>query len=299
MKQQHAIKDTGIDRMFAIANHTLLILLLVAVLYPLIFILSSSFSSMDAVIGGKVWLWPVNPGLEGYKAVFSQKSVWVGFANSTVYTVFGTVISVAMTVLAAYPMSRKNLVGQNFIMFLFVFTMMFSGGLIPTYLLVKDLGMLDTRWAMLLPGALSVWNMIITRTFFQTSIPSELLEAAQIDGCSDFRFLTSMVLPLSAPILAVNCLFYAVGQWNSFFNALIYLSSPSLFPLQIVLNNILVQNEVDNSMLAHAGDQLARQGLHELLKYSLIVVASLPVLVIYPFVQKHFVKGIMIGSLKG
>ncbi|TVY11059.1 carbohydrate ABC transporter permease [Paenibacillus cremeus] len=205
-----------------------------------------------------------------------------------------------MTVLAAYPLSRKDLFGRNAYMFLFVFTLMFAGGLIPSYLLVKDLGLLNTRWAILLPGALMVWNMmIITRTYFQTTIPDELLEAAQLDGCNDFQFFGRVVLPLSGPILAVITLFYAVGHWNQFFNALLYLKSQQLYPLQLVLRDILIQNSVVASMLMDVEDAAKREGLRELLKYSLIVVATVPVLIVYPFVQRHFVKGMLIGSLKG
>lgn len=204
-----------------------------------------------------------------------------------------------MTLLAAYPLSRKDLDGRNILMFLFVFTTMFSGGLIPTYLLIKDIGILNTPWAMLLPGAINMWNMIVTRTYFQTSIPNEILEAAKIDGCSDYRFLWKIVLPLSRPIIAVIALFYAVSHWNQFFNALIYLKKQNLYPLQVVLRDILVQNDVDVSMLADTEDAAKREGLRELLKYALIVVSSVPMMAIYPFVQKHFVKGVMIGSLKG
>ena len=186
-------------------------------------------------------------------------------------------------------------------MFLFVFTMMFSGGMIPSYLLVKELGILDTRWAMILPNAMSVWNVILTRTFFQTTIPDELLEASKLDGCSDLRFIKSIVIPLSASIIAVNTLFYAVGHWNSYFNALIYLRDQEMYPLQIVLRDILIQNEIEPTQLSmyDVRDAASRESLRVRLKYSLIVVASVPLLIAYPFVQKHFVKGVMIGSLKG
>jgi len=269
------------------------------VLYPCIFIVSASFSSTEAVVSGRVWLWPVDPGLQGYRAVFENKAVWRGFLNSIYYTGVGTFCNVCLTVIAAYPLSRRDFVGRSVFMFLFVFTILFSGGMIPTYLLVKQLGMLNTVWAMILPSALSVFNVIITRTYFQTTIPNEMLEAAQMDGCSDIRFLRRIVLPLSGPILAVITLFYAVGHWNSYFNALLYLNDRSLFPLQLVLRGILIQNQIDPSMMMNEEDLVARQGLADLLKYSLIVVATVPVLVIYPFVQKHFVKGVMIGSVKG
>jgi putative aldouronate transport system permease protein len=293
------IHESRGDRMFNLVNVVILSLFLITVLYPLIYIVSSSFSSTDAVMSGKVFLWPIEPTLDGYEAVFKHKLIWSGYTNSIFYTVAGTIINVTLTIMAAYALSRRDLFGKNVIMFLFVFTMLFSGGLIPSYLLARDIGILDTRWAMLLPSALGIWNLIITRTYFQTTIPDELLEASQLDGCNDFKFLWYVVIPLSGPILAVITLFYAVGHWNQFFNALIYLSKQDLYPLQIILRDVLVQNSVDLSMLADAEDAAKLDGLRELLKYSLIVVASIPVLVIYPFVQKYFVKGIMIGSLKG
>jgi multiple sugar transport system permease protein/putative aldouronate transport system permease protein len=246
-----------------------------------------------------MWLWPVDFTTAGYTAVFENSKVITGFRNSLFYTVAGTFVSIVLTILVAYPLSRRDLAGRNAIMGLFVFTLIFSGGLIPTYLTVRQLGMLNTPWAMIIPTALSVYNMIITRTFFQYTIPDEMLEAAQLDGCSDFRFVRDMVIPLSGPIIAVNALFYAVGQWNAYFNALIYLTNQNLFPLQLVLREILIQNQVDLSTMGDISKIVQRQQLSDLLKYSLIVVASVPLLVIYPFVQKHFVRGVMIGSLKG
>ena len=293
------MKEARADRWFTLLNYAVLSIILIVVLYPLIFVVSASFSSSTAVLSGRVWLWPVEPTLEGYRAVFKNAMVVKGFINTMFYTVAGTGINLVFSVMAAYPLSRKDFRGRNGFMLLFVFTMMFSGGLIPSYLLVKDLGMIDTVWAMLLPAALSVWNVIIMRTYFQTTIPEEILEASQLDGCSDLRFLLRIVLPLSGPILAVIALFYAVGHWNQYFNAMIYLKRAELYPLQLVLRDILVQNEVNIDMLGDAKTAAARQGLRELLKYSLIVVTSFPLLVVYPFVQKFFVKGVMIGSLKG
>ncbi|MEK3890084.1 carbohydrate ABC transporter permease [Bacillus sp. FSL K6-3431] len=294
----NSIRDTGKDRIFEIVNYTILSILLIVFLYPLIFIVSSSFSSTEAVVAGDVWLFPVDFSLEGYKAVFKYKHVWTGYGNSLFYMIVGTSINIVLTILAAYPLSRKEFYGRNILMFILLFTMLFSGGLIPNYLLVKELGMLDTRWALIIPNAMSVFNVIITRTYFKMTISDELVEAAKMDGCSDFRFLRSVVVPLSGPIIAVMGLFYAVGHWNSFFSALIYLRDPELFPLQLILNNILIQNKVEAEMLIDVQREANLSGLRELLKYSLIVVASIPVLVIYPFVQKHFVKGVMIGSLK-
>jgi multiple sugar transport system permease protein/putative aldouronate transport system permease protein len=292
-------RDTGADRAFTITNYVVLFLFLLAVAYPLIYVVSASLSDPRDVIAGRMWLWPVNFTLDGYRAVFENSRILTGFKNSAFYTIAGTFVSVTLTILAAYPLSRRDLTGRGPIMFLFLFTLLFGGGLIPTYLIVRETGLLNTRWALIIPGALSVYNMIITRTFFQATIPDELLEAAQLDGVSDFRFLFDVVLPLSMPIIAVNALFYAVGQWNQYFNALIYLTDQGLFPLQLILREILVQNQIDLSQMGDIAQQEQRQHLADLLKYSLIVVASLPVLVIYPFVQRHFVRGVLIGSLKG
>jgi putative aldouronate transport system permease protein len=292
------IRETRSDRIFTIANYVLLTLFLLAVLYPLVFILSASMSDPLAVSSGRVWLWPVDFNFTGYQAVVEYRSIVRGFLNSVFYAGVGTFVNVTLTLLAAYPLSRRDLYGRNWFMLLFVFTMMFSGGLIPTYLVVHDLGLLNTRWALILPTAMAVWNMIITRTYYQVTIPHELLEAARIDGCDDIRFFLRIVLPLSKPIIAVNALFYAVAHWNQFFNALIYLTDETLFPLQLVLREILIQNSVDPTQMDVA-EMVRRQELRDLLKYTLIVVASIPPLLAYPFVQKHFVKGVMIGSLKG
>ncbi|UKS29572.1 carbohydrate ABC transporter permease [Paenibacillus sp. HWE-109] len=293
------IRESQGDRLFLVGIYIFLSLVLIIVLFPLIFIISSSFSSPQAVVSGKVWLFPVDVTLEGYKAVFRNPQIVSGYLNSLFYAVVGTAVNVVLTVMLAYPIARKTFFGRNAIMVLLVITMMFDGGLIPFYLVVKSLHILDTRWAMILPGAMAVFQVIIARTFFQTSIPDEIAEAAELDGCSDLRFITSVVIPLSKPILAVLTLMYAVGHWNAYFDALIFLKSPDLFPLQIVLRNILILNTIDPTMVSKVDQMLAQQGLKDLLKYSLIVVASAPVLIIYPFVQKYFVKGVMIGSLKG
>ncbi|CAN7432492.1 carbohydrate ABC transporter permease [Paenibacillus sp. LjRoot56] len=293
------ILENSVDRMYLFFVYLFLIICLIIVAYPLIYIVSSSFSSSSAVISGKVWLFPVEPTLRGYKAVFQNPQILTGYGNSLFYLFFGTLLSVMLTITAAYPLSRKNFYGRNVITALFIFTMLFNGGLIPYYLTVKGMGLLDTRWAMIIPGAISVWQVILARTFFQTSIPSELTEAAHLDGCSDFKFLLRIVIPLSKPIIAVLVLMYAIGYWNSYFEALIFLKSAKLYPLQLILRNILILNSIDPTMIKDVKELADRQGLKELLKYSLIVVASAPVLMLYPFVQKHFVKGLLIGSLKG
>lgn len=293
------LRLTRSDKIFYAVNDLILLFALLIVLYPLIYVFSASFSDRMAVISGKVILWPVNFSLEGYQAVFADARIMTGYMNTIFYTVAGTAINVFLTILAAYPLSRRTMVGRNIIMYIFAFTMLFQGGIIPNYLLIMNLGMIDTRWAMLLPAGLSVWNVIIARTFFQSTISHELYEAASIDGCSHFRFLWSIVLPLSKAIIAVMVLFYGVFHWNSYFNAFIYLKSSELFPLQIVLRDILVQNEIDPLSITDPEQMTIKQGLADLLKYSVIVVASLPIWMVYPFVQKHFVKGVMIGSLKG
>lgn len=270
---------------------------LIAIVIPLIFVVAASFSSPDALLSAKVFLWPVDFTLRGYKMVFDHDMLPRSFLNSIIYTVVGTVINLTMTVLAAYPLSRKDLAARNPIMMLFAFTMLFNGGMIPTYLLVRDLNMLDTMWAILLPTAISVWNLIITRTYFQTSIPTEILESASIDGCNDFQFLIKMVLPLSVPILAVNVLLYAVGHWNSYFNEMIYLSTNTKYPLQLILRDILLNDQSGGTM--DVTQQLERQKTQYLLQYSSIVVGTFPLMLLYPAVQKYFIKGIMVGAVKG
>lgn len=287
------------DKLFNIVNYIILTVILIVVMYPLIYIISASFSSTDAVVTGKVKLFPVDFSLLGYKAVFNTNQIWIGYRNSLMYAVLGTLVNITVTIMAAYPLSRKDFKARNILMGIFVFTMLFNGGLIPTYIVVNKCGMIDSIFAMIIPNAMTVWNMIIARTYFQNNIPLEIQEAASIDGCSDMTFIIKVVLPLSKPIIAVLGLFYAVSHWNSFFNALIYLQTDDLYPLQIILRNILIQNEVDPSMMKDLQNFENQQGLKELLKYSLIIVASLPVLIIYPFVQKYFIRGIMVGSIKG
>ncbi len=294
-------RESKSDLLFSVVNYIILSVFLVLVLYPIVYVLAASFSSPRAIIAGRVWLWPVDFSLLGYERTLAYQKVWMGFGNSFFYAIFGTILNIAMTVLAAYPLSRKDLKGRDAIMFLFAFTMWFSGGLIPSYLLVRKLGMINTRWALLIPNAMAIWNVIITRTFFQTQIPQELRESADMDGCDDFRFVGRIVLPLSGAIIAVNALFYAVGHWNAFFGAFLYLSDKSLFPLQIVLREVLLMGQTDDmeAMVMDAEQAEDARFLSELLRYSLIVVSSLPVVLMYPFVQKYFVKGIMIGAIKG
>lgn len=290
---------SGGDRLFFLINDLILLTAFLIVAYPIIYIFSASFSSPAAVMSNRVFLLPVEPSLEGYQAVLRESKVWVGYANTVFYTIIGTLINITLTVLCAYPLSRKDFIGRNFFMFVITFTMIFSGGMLPTYIVIKNLGLINTRWAMLLPSAISVYNVIITRTYYQTNISSELLDVALLDGCDNIRFLWKIVIPLSKPVTAVIVLFYAVAHWNAYFNAFIYLSNRQLFPLQLYLREILVQNQITSDMIYDAELAAAKQGLADLLKYSLIIVASLPIWCMYPFIQKYFVKGIMVGAIKG
>ena len=287
------------DRMFYLLVNIIVAILGLIVLYPLVYILSSSFSSPSAVAAGKVVLFPVDFSLRGYKAVFDYDLVYTGYRNTIFYTVVGTMINISLTMIAAYPLARRNLPGKGFFTFLFTFTMMFSGGMIPNYILMKELKIINTAWCMLLPGAVSAYNLIVTRTFIQNSIPEELLEAAQIDGCTDAQFFFRFVLPLSKAVMAVITLYYAVHHWNAYFNAFLYLNKRDLYPLQIFLREILIMNSVNTEMVVDTQMQEAMQGMADLLKYSLIVVSTAPILCIYPFLQRYFIKGVMIGSLKG
>jgi len=299
VQKQNKIKNTREDRFFNSIVMIILGTMFLIILYPLVFVISSSFSSPWAVSTGKVFLWPVDLSLEGYKAVFSNQMIGIGYINTVIYTVFGTLLNVFMTMLAAYPLACPKLPGKKIFMFMFTFTMLFSGGMIPSYILIRNLGMLNTRLAMIIPGAIGVYNMIITRTFIMNSIPGELQEAAEIDGASDIQYLWHCVLPLSKAVIAVITLYYAVGHWNAYFNAFLYLTNRYLFPLQIVLRDILISNTIDPSVMMDETLMAAKLGLADLLKYALIIVSSLPVMMIYPFIQKYFIQGVMIGSLKG
>ncbi|TDD25885.1 carbohydrate ABC transporter permease [Kribbella turkmenica] len=294
------IAETRTDTIFLFGVKIMLWVALILVAVPLIYIVANSFSSASAVSAGRVLLWPVEPSVQAYKVAFGDPQIMQGYLNSFIYAIGGTLISVTLTIAIAYPLSRRTFFGRNVIMSLLIFTMLFSGGLIPTYLVVQDLGMLNTRWAMVIPSAIGVWQVIIARTFFRSTIPDELYEAATIDGASDLRFLWSIVLPLSKPVIAVIALMYAIFQWNSYFDALVYLKDPSLYPLQIVLRNVLILNTVTGgSTTQNLAQQLEQQQLANVLKYALIVISSLPVLIIYPFVARHFTKGVMVGAVKG
>lgn len=302
MAKTHDIKIKRIrtwdDKLLYGTTDIILVLLLIIVAYPIIYVLSNSFSSGVAVSSGRVLLWPVDPSLKGYEIIFSYDSVWIGFANTIFYTVFGTIINMILSVLAAYPLSRPNYQGRGVVTAMFTMTMIFSAGMIPTYLLMSKLHLTNSRLGILLMGAISAYNMIIIRTYFKSSIPSELIEAARIDGCSELRTLFSVVLPLSKAVLSVVTLYYAVAHWNNYFTCMLYLRDASKQPLQIVLRNILDAQQVDQMV---TDPELRRQmaGMADLIKYCLIVVTSAPIIAMYPLVQKFFEKGVMIGSVKG
>ena len=287
------------DKTLTVSVILITALFALVVFIPLWNIVVSSFSDVNAVLGGRVSLWPVDFSLDGYKAVLSNKDVGTGYLNTLAYTVIGTIVNISVTMICAYPLTRRELTFRGLIMFLFTFTMFFGGGLIASYLNISNLHMINTFWVMILPGAMSVYNMVLARTFIQSSIPNDLMEAARIDGCSYTRYFFKIVLPLSPAILAVLALNYAVGHWNSYFSALIYLRDRSRFPLQLFLREILIANTIDDSLLVDPESNEIRQGLADVLKYALIVISTLPVLCFYPFAQRYFMQGIMIGSLKG
>ncbi|WP_433707150.1 carbohydrate ABC transporter permease [Paenibacillus illinoisensis] len=298
------IQETRQDKIFLTLNYFYVTIAFLLVAYPLVYMISASISNPKEVASGAMWLFPKDITFEGYERVLQDQRIWSGYANTILYTVVGTAVNLAFTIPAAYALSRKDLVGRGFFMGVFMFTMFFGGGLVPSYLLIKELGMINSMWALILPSAASVWNIIVSRTFFQGTIPSELQEAAQIDGCSNFKLFFKIVLPLSMPIIAVMALFYGVGHWNSYFSAMIYLNDSAKYPLQLVLRQILVLQEMSaqGSGMMDGSSASALNNKAEvaaLVRYAVIIVSTLPVIIIYPFLQRYFVQGVMIGSVKG
>ena len=297
------MRKTRADVAFDIVNVVFLILILVLVAYPLYFILIASVSEPKEIADGKVFLLPSGFTWESYSYVLQTKAIWTGYRNTILYTVFGTLYNLVTLIPAAYVLSKKNLPGHGFLSWFFFITMYFSGGTVPTYLLMKDLNLLDTPWVLIL-GSVSCYNLIVARQFYASSIPDSLYEAARIDGASEIRCFFNIAIPLSAPIIAVMALFHAVGHWNSYYNALLYVHKSELYPLQLVLRDILLLNQdvfanlelSDSEAIAWA---VRRMWIAESMKYSIIFIACAPLLVAYPFVQKYFVKGVMIGSVKG
>ncbi len=287
------------DKVFDIINISLLLLLSIVTVYPLIFVLSATLSDPIEVVTGRVYLLPRGFNLDAYKSVLSNATIGIGYRNSIFYTILGVSISMVLTIFAAFGLSRRNLVGRKFLTVLITLTMFFSGGLVPLYLVVKDLGLIGSFWSIILPSAMSAYNMLIMRSYFMNSIPYSLEEASVIDGCSPMGLLTKIILPLSTPVLAVIALFYGVARWNSYFSAMLYLSSQkNLWPLQLVVREIVIQSTT-TEMMEVGLVSLEQIMAKEALKYTSIVVASVPLLIVYPFIQRYFVRGIMIGSIKG
>ncbi|WZL79270.1 carbohydrate ABC transporter permease [Eubacteriales bacterium mix99] len=299
IKKHQGIKDNRSDFYFNIVVNCMLILALTIVLYPLYFIVIASISDPNAVNNGQVLFLPKNIGFSCYKIIFRDRDIWQGYRNTIFYTVFGTLLGLSVSLPAAYSLSRSDLIGRGWIMKYFVLTMFFGGGLIPTYLVVKSLHLTNTPFVMMILGSVSVYNIIVAKTFFESTIPKELLEAASIDGCPNGKFFFRIVLPLSKPIVAVVTLTYAISHWNSFFNGLIYLSNQSLYPLQLVLREILISSQLVQGENVDPDSIVELMRVAGTIKYGVIIVSSLPVLIIYPFLQKYFTKGIMIGSIKG
>lgn len=299
MSHMKRIRESKSDRIYYLITFIIVTFIFLIVAYPLYFIIIASISDPAMVATGKTLFYPIGINFDGYMAVFKDNSVIRGFANSVFYTITATLVNLAVTIPAAFALSRKNLRGKGLLLLFVMIPMYISGGMIPTYLVIRRLHMLDTVWAMILPGAISVYNLIIARTFFQTNIEEGLVEAAKIDGCSNTRFFFCIALPLSKAIIAIMVLYYGIGHWNNYFSAMIYLFDKDLFPLQLVMRGILIQNQRQTEMVKDAAELLRQQQLAELMKYSLIIISSIPVLILYPFIQKHFVQGVMLGSLKG
>lgn len=299
-KTTNKVKSSKNDLIFDIFSYAFLGIAFLLVFYPLYFVIIASFSDPSLVGSGEVWLYPKGVSIDGYKRIFQDPDIINGYGNAIFYTVLGTVINLICTIPAAYALSRSDLVGRKGFNYGLVFAMFFSGGMIPTFMLINNtLKIYDTVWALVLVGAVIPWNLIIARTFFANSLPGELREAATIDGCDDFKFFFKIALPLSGALMAIMILFYGVSHWNSYFNAFIYLKTESKFPLVLVLRNILIMNQASADMMGDVTEVAKKMIIAEQLKYGSIIIAALPLLIVYPFVQKYFVKGVMIGAVKG
>ena len=297
MSIKTSIKRSRSDFIFDVVNLVICGFVFLVVAYPLIYVISASVSSPLAVLQGRMVLWPVEPRINAYFDVFKHQDIMRGYRNSLVLVVFGTSTNIVLTFFGAYILSRKDFFGRTFVTMIFAFTMFFGGGMIPTYLVVKNLGLLNSMWALILPGAISMYNLVVMRTFFQNSIPESLVESAEVDGASQMYILFYIIVPLSHAIIAVICLFYGVAHWNQYFQALLYLSSRTKYPLQMILREILLLSQVQELVDTQGFADQVLQG--EAIKYALIIVASVPVMVAYPFIQRHFVKGVMLGAIKG
>lgn len=294
MKSKKFSQDSVVNILF----YVIAVIMILAVIYPLWFVIIASFSNPADVASGKVWLWPKAVDVRGYQKLFEQRQIWMSYLNTILYTLVGTLVALIVNISAGYAMSRKDLPGRKWINLFYIIPMFVNGGLIPTYLVVKGFGLLDTFWVMVIPFSVSTYNIIVARTFFESSLPESLWEAAQIDGCSTLRYFFSFAVPLSKAVIAVVGLWTAVGLWNSWFNALIYLQNENLIPLQLMLRRILIANE---SLLGAATGTMAQElrQLSDMMKYGSIVVSTLPIMMLYPFLQKYFNQGVMIGAVKG
>jgi putative aldouronate transport system permease protein len=303
-KEERKMKKTGIsDKNFERINRVLVLIITLIIMYPIVFVVAASISDPVAVNSGQVWLWPVDITFEGFRRVFQNDAIWLGYRNTIFYTVTGVILHLIVLIPSAYALSRKEVMGRKYITWFIVFTMLFSGGMIPRYLVVDGLGMVNTIWAILIPNLVGAWSILVARSFFSSNIPDSLIESAQIDGASEFTILLKVVLPLSMPIIAVMALFNGVGTWNRYFDALIYISDENLFPLQLILRQILVLNEVSTDTMQAGAIGTASSFVDQinnasLVKYAVMIVSSLPLLVIYPLMQKYFVTGLMVGSVK-
>lgn len=298
MRKKKEDNRLGSDRIFLIICYAFLGAILLITLYPLYFVVIASVSDPAKVSTGMVTFLPIGINLDGYQAVLKDSRIVRSFLNSVVYTASGTIVNLALTVPAAYALSRNDLKGRKFLLLYFMIPMFLSGGMIPTYFVVRGCHLLDTMWSLILPVGVSVYNLIIARSFFQSTLSKELLDAARIDGCSNTRFFVRIALPLSKAIIAILVLYYGVAHWNSYFTAMIYLNDQKKFPFQLILRDLLSQNQQITEIMQDQSELLHKQQLAELMKYSLIIISSLPVMILYPFIQKYFVKGVMIGSLK-
>ncbi|AWP28578.1 binding-protein-dependent transport systems inner membrane component [Paenibacillus vortex V453] len=285
------------DKALEIGLYVFAVLMLIVLIYPLYFIIIASFSEPAAVANGQVWLVPKDFTLAGYQELLKHSNIWIGYRNTILYTIVGTAIGLVVNISAAYALSRKDLAGRKYFSLLFIFTMFFNGGLIPTFMTIRDFHLYDTFLVMVLPFSVAAFNIIVARTFFQSSIPEDLWEAAQLDGCGNLRYFMTIVIPLSKAVISVIALWTAVGHWNSYFNALIYLKDTSLYPLQLILRNILVTNQMQSAMGTGEAAAIALR-LANIMRYAVIIVATVPIMCIYPFVQKYFNQGVMIGAVK-
>ena len=301
MKAKTEIKLGGSDRIFYAVTYSLMFVALILVVLPIANVIACSISDPNQVMQGKIMFWPKGVNFAAYRAVLADNKIMIGYVNTIIYTLATTLLGVSVTVMCAYPLSRKDLKGRNFFMMLVTFTMLFSGGIIPNYLLIRDLGLIDNRWALILPGLINAYDIIVARTFFQSTIPDDLLEAAKIDGCTNLRFIWTIVLPLSKAIIAVLSLYFIVANWNAWFSAYLYMNDAQKYPLQLVLKEILLANSTPAGEAGAIADAsgFRMDALSEVMKYATILIACVPIWCIYPFLQKYFVKGVMIGAIKG